>query len=83
MTPDDAIERATSGASLKTCATDVAKSLLQTLAIVLLVILCSIILHKGYTDISALAQEHSGERFWLALAQYLIGNLAGGKPPSG
>jgi hypothetical protein len=36
------------------------------------------ILHKGYADISLLAQQHSGDRFWWALARYFIGNLAGG-----
>lgn len=83
MKPDEAIESAAFGASLKTNATEAAKSLMQIVAVVLLALLCSIILHKGYTDISALAQKHSGEKFWLALAQYLIGNLAGGKPPGG
>ena len=36
------------------------------------------IAHKGHTDISALAEKHSGKQFWTALARYFIGNLAGG-----
>ena len=40
-------------------------------------LLLSMIAHKGYVDVSALAQQHSGERFWLALARYFITNLAG------
>jgi hypothetical protein len=39
------------------------------------------ILHKGYVDVSALAQQHSGEKFWLALARYFLRNIAGGGPP--
>lgn len=41
----------------------------------------SMILHKGYVDVSALAQQHSGEKFWLALARYFLRNIAGGGPP--
>ena len=53
-------------------------ALLQKAAIAVLVVICSIILHKGYVDISALARKHSGEEFWVALTRYFIGNLAGG-----
>jgi len=54
---------------------------LQMLAIAVLVLICSTVLHKGYVDISALAHKHSGQQFWEALARYFIGNLAGGKAP--
>jgi hypothetical protein len=52
--------------------------LLQKAAIVVLVLICSIIAHKGYVDISALGQKYSGQEFRVALARYFIGNLAGG-----
>jgi hypothetical protein len=59
------------------------KTLQQILGIVGVALIASVILHKGYTDISALAQKHSGERFWVALGQYFLGNLAGGGKPPG
>lgn len=61
--------------------TGTAKALLQILAGVCALLLFSMIAHKGYVDVSALAQLHSGERFWLALARYFLRNLAGGGPP--
>lgn len=57
---------------------EAAKTLGQIVAIVCAAVLFSMIVHKGYADVSALARLHSGERFWLALARYLIGNIAGG-----
>jgi hypothetical protein len=51
---------------------------LQMLAIAVLVLICSTIVHMGYVDISALAHKHSGQQFWVALTRYFIGNLAGG-----
>ena len=54
------------------------RTLLQVLAVATLVLIYSMILHKGYTDVSALARKHSGGEFWTALAKYFIGNLAGG-----
>lgn len=51
---------------------------LQMLAIAVLVLVGSTILHKGYVDISALAHKHAGQQFWVELARYFIGNLAGG-----
>ncbi len=58
--------------------------LLQVVAIAAAVLLYSMILHKGYTDISALAQKHSGGVFWRELGRYFLGNLAGGgKAPKG
>jgi len=55
-----------------------AGALMQKAAVVFLVLLCSVILHKGYVDISGLAYKHSGQQFWVALARYFIGNLGGG-----
>ena len=54
------------------------KRLLQILAVFCIIVIWSMILHKGSADVSALAQKYSGEEFWLALAQYLMRNLAGG-----
>ena len=56
-------------------------ALVKVAAVALLVLIQSMILHKGYTDISALARKHSGEQFWTALARYFVGNLAGGGNP--
>lgn len=53
-------------------------NLLQILAVCCMILIFSLILHKGYADISALAQKHSSGEFWLALARYLMRNLAGG-----
>jgi hypothetical protein len=50
----------------------------QILAITLLTLICAIIVHKGYNDISRIAEKHSGTDFWVELARYAIGNLAGG-----
>jgi uncharacterized membrane protein len=57
---------------------EAAKTVLQVFALALALLIVSMILHKGYADISLLAQQHSGDRFWWALARYFIGNLAGG-----
>jgi len=54
------------------------KTFMQMLAVLGIVAILSVILHKGFVDISALAAKHSGEAFWRALAQYLMRNLAGG-----
>lgn len=58
-------------------AEEVFKTVMQWVAIALLALICGIILHKGYVDFSALAQQHSGEGFWRALARYFLRNLAG------
>jgi hypothetical protein len=55
----------------------------RILGVVGVALIASVIVHKGYTDISALAEKHSGERFWVALGQYFLGNLAGGGKPPG
>jgi hypothetical protein len=55
---------------------------LQVVAIAVIALILSTIAHKAYVDVSALAHKHSGQEFWVALARYFIGNLAGGgKPP--
>ena len=61
---------------------NVLKTLSQLLAILCLAFLLGMIAHKGYADISALARQHSGEEFRLALARYFLGNLAGGGKPA-
>jgi hypothetical protein len=52
-----------------------ASAILQALAILLLVLMFSVILHKGFADVAALAQKHSGVDFWRALLRYLLANL--------
>jgi hypothetical protein len=49
----------------------------QVLAILLLAGMVGMVLHKGWTDFSALAREHRGEGFWLELVRYVFRNLAG------
>jgi hypothetical protein len=56
------------------------KTTLQVVGVMCGAFILSMIVHKGYVDVSALAQQHSGERFWLALARYFLRNLAGGGP---
>lgn len=53
-------------------------ALLQKFAIALLVLMGGVILHKGFTDIHALALRHSGDAFWRALLRYLLANLGAG-----
>jgi hypothetical protein len=53
------------------------KTALQLLAILGLLLICGVILHKAYVDVAALAAQHSGAGFWRALARYLLRNLAG------
>jgi hypothetical protein len=54
------------------------KSVLQLVAILGLLLIFAVILHKGYMDIARLAREHAGGDFWAALARYVFKNLAGG-----
>ncbi len=54
------------------------KTALQVLAALCLIALFSMILHKAFADVSALARQHSGGDFWAALARYVFRNLAGG-----
>jgi hypothetical protein len=54
------------------------KTLMQVFGIAAGVAIMAMVWHKLFVDISALAQQHSGDRFWWALARYFINNLAGG-----
>jgi hypothetical protein len=50
----------------------------QVLAILLLVGIFAVLLHKGWSDVSALARANGREEFWPALLRYVFRNLAGG-----
>jgi hypothetical protein len=63
---------------MRRSAGDVAKTVLQAMGIVGLVVIGAIVVHKGFVDISALARQHSGSDFWIALVRYLFKNVAGG-----
>ena len=54
------------------------KTVMQWLAIALLALIIGIILHKGYVDVSQLAEQHTGGDFWRALARHFFKNLSGG-----
>jgi hypothetical protein len=58
-------------------AVEAIKTVLQVFAIALGLSMLAAIFHKGYVDISGLAEQHSGEWFWRALARYLIANFGG------
>lgn len=62
---------------MSTRADAIFKTALQIVAIVLLLMIFAVILHKGYGDISRLAREHSGADFWRALARHIFKNLSG------
>lgn len=53
------------------------KTVLQVVAILLLAGMVFMVLHKGYSDFSALAKEHGRDDFWPALLRYVFRNLAG------
>ena len=57
---------------------DLSMTILQVLAILALAAICLTILHKGYSDVSAIARSHGRDGFWPALLRYLFRNLAGG-----
>jgi hypothetical protein len=50
----------------------------QALAILCMAFLLGMVVHKGHADISVLASKYSGGEFWMELARYFIGNIAGG-----
>lgn len=52
------------------------KRILQAAAIAFMCFIVLVIANKATTDISLLL-EHYPDDFWRALAQYLIGNMAG------
>ncbi len=62
---------------MSTRADAIFKTVLQTVAIGLLVLIFAVILHKGYGDVSRLASEHSGADLWRALARHIFKNLSG------
>jgi hypothetical protein len=53
------------------------QTVVQMVAALGLLFICLVILGKGYADVSALAEEHSGSGFWRALLRYVFSNLAG------
>lgn len=53
------------------------KTVLQVIAILGLAGIVLLVLHKGYTDMSALARENGGGDFWPSLLRYVFRNLAG------
>jgi hypothetical protein len=57
------------------------KSLPQVLAVICIGVIWSVIVHKGYVDISGLAERHAGGQFWVELARYFLRNIAGGGTP--
>jgi len=57
---------------------DLFKTVLQIAAILGLLLMCLVILHKGVSDVMALARQHSGVDFWPALVRHVLRNLAGG-----
>jgi hypothetical protein len=62
----------------------VTKTALQVAAIALGVFILAMVAHKAHADISLIAAKYSGGDFWLELARYLVGNIAGGaKKPEG
>lgn len=69
MKPGDARAPAANGERFKTIA--------QVLAILMLAGMVGMVLHKGYADFAALAQQNPGDSFWPALARYVFRNLAG------
>lgn len=56
---------------------EIFKTAMQVVAILMLAGIFAIIVHKGYTDFTALAREHRGDGFWLELLRYVFRNLAG------
>jgi hypothetical protein len=57
---------------------DIFKTLLLVAAICVGAVFVSMVLHKAFVDITALAYKHADEGFWSALAKYFLRNLAGG-----
>lgn len=70
MTPKDARARRGSAERFKTVA--------QVLAILVLVGMMGMLLHKGHADFTTLARQNPGESFWPALVRHVFRNLAGG-----
>lgn len=56
---------------------EVVKTVMQVIAILMLLGLFAMLAHKAYADFSALARQHSGADFWLAFLRYVFRNMAG------
>ena len=56
---------------------EIFKTVMQVLAILMLAGICGMVLHKGYTDVTALAAQHRDGGFWPALVRFVLRNLAG------
>ena len=52
------------------------KDSLQVVAIMVMCLIVAVIAHKGFHDISAIAQYYPDD-FWRTLAKYFLANLAG------
>ena len=52
--------------------------ILQVLAILCLAGIFAVLLHKGYSDVTAIARSTGRDEFWPALLRYVFRNLAGG-----
>lgn len=52
--------------------------ILQVIAILLLAGIFAVLLHKGYSDVAAIARANGRDAFWPALLRYVFRNLAGG-----
>lgn len=57
---------------------EAAKTVLQVVAVASGLFILGMVFHKAHADISMLAEQHSGARFWWALASYFLRNIAGG-----
>jgi hypothetical protein len=54
-----------------------ARTFFQVLAVLCLAGIILVILHKAYTDMTALSQANRGHSFWPALVRYIFRTLAG------
>lgn len=63
--------------AVRSRADEIARTVFQVLAILGLVGIFAMIVHKGYADFTAMAREHPGEGFWMELLRYVFRNLAG------
>ena len=53
------------------------KTVLQVLAILMLVGMVGMVFHKAFHDVGAIADQHSGADFWKAVVRMVFKNLAG------
>jgi hypothetical protein len=57
---------------------EIVKTAMQAVAVIGLAVIVGLVAHKGFVDIGALADKHSGSDFWMALVRYFFKNMAGG-----